>query len=178
MEIDNQHVHVSTRNSSNIENLIRELESSNPGRRISARNKLVGLGKAAVPHLIRLLSDPYEQLRWEACKALASIRDPRSATHLVPALGDMSLAVRWVAAEGLVALGEEAEIPLLQYLMHHFNSLFIREGAHHVLHELDRVKGLTPEEHDLMETLRPMAPAASVGVMARKALLSLGHATP
>jgi hypothetical protein len=83
--------------------------------------------------------------------------------------------VRWVAAEGLIALGPVAETHLLRFLMKNFQSLYIREGAHHILHEIRKKRKLTNEEHELLEALRPLSPVGSVGLLACKALDSIGH---
>ncbi len=59
--------------------------------------------------------------------------------------------VRWLAAEGLVRIGSKAAEPLLKALIEHPDSLWLREGAHHILHDLP--KG------NLKETLRPVLKA-------------------
>ena len=67
---------------------------------------------------------------------------------LIEALNDKIFDVRWLAAEGLILIGRGALAPLLQALMEHPDSLWLREGVHHVLHDLD--KG------DLIEILQPV----------------------
>jgi HEAT repeat protein len=116
-----------------------------------ARQSLVAIGGPAVAPLIEALADRNEQMRWEAAKALCQIADPASAPALVTILEDEVFDVRWLAAEGLIALGRGALVPLLQALMEHPDSLWLREGAHHVLHELSG--------GDLKEVLRPLLAA-------------------
>ena len=48
------------------------------------------------------------------------------------ALEDARSGIRWLAAEGLIAIGREALPPLLQALIHQSDSEWLREGAHHV----------------------------------------------
>ena len=47
-------------------------------------------------------------VRWEAAKALCGIADPLAAAALVNAFDDRDGDVRWLAAEGVAALGREA----------------------------------------------------------------------
>ena len=70
-------------------------------------------GKPAVPSLIQLLSHRKTHVRWEAAKALCGIADPIAATALVNALDDTDDDVRWLAAEGVTALGRDGLQPLL-----------------------------------------------------------------
>jgi HEAT repeat protein len=157
-----------------IEDLINELQTKNAARRMRARDAIVKIGKPAVPYLINLLDNSKEHLRWEACKALGSIKDPKAAPYLVLALNDDNFAVQWLAAEALIALRNKAVIPLLEGLEANFKSLSMRQGAHHVLHALERKHLLTEETVSVVDTLRSLQPIIAVGVAAQKALISLG----
>ena len=57
--------------------------------RHKARETLMSIGKQAVGHLIPLLKDPEDDVRWEAAKALADIVDVRAASGLVATLEDL-----------------------------------------------------------------------------------------
>ena len=100
-----------------IPELIAALASPSPVARRKAREALVALGKPAVPSLIQLLSHRKPHVRWEAAKALGGIADPIAAFALVNALKDRDGDVRWLAAEGLAALGRDALHPLLAALI-------------------------------------------------------------
>jgi len=156
-----------------LENLVVELRAKEPARRMRAREALVHIGKPAVQSLIGLLSDSSEHVRWEACKALASIKDPAASMPLVQALQDDSIEVQWLAAEGLIALKSKCVIPLLESLEENFESSSLRQGAHHVLHALERQKLLRKETVAVVDSLRSLQPVVAVGVAARKALLAL-----
>jgi len=93
-----------------------------------------------VPHLIECLSDPRPHVRWEAAKTLGSIRDPAAAGALVNALEDKDGDVRWLAAVGLVALGRDGLEPLLMALLERPDSDWLRDGSHHVCHDLARTE--------------------------------------
>jgi HEAT repeat protein len=77
-------------------------------------------------------------VRWEAAKALADIVDVRAASELVAALEDSNFGVRWLAAEGLIAIGRDALPSLMKALTKRSDSAWLREGAHHVLHDLSK----------------------------------------
>jgi len=137
-----------------------------------ARLALVYIGEQAVVPLIEALSDRRKKLRWEAARALSDIASPVAVPALVTALQDKDFDVRWLAAQGLIAIGREAIVPLLEALLEYSDSVWLRQGAHHVLHDL--------EEDDLEETLEPVMsalesldPAVEVPVAARVALYSL-----
>jgi hypothetical protein len=155
------------------EGLIIELASNDGAQRERARKVLEKIGKPAVPLLIGLLSSEDQRVRWEACKALVSIRDPRAAGPLVEALRDDSMEIRWLAAEALIALGRRALRSLYADLEVHFESIFLREGTHHILHALERQKLLEKEGLAVLDTLRYLEPEVSVAWAARKALDSL-----
>ena len=123
---------------SQIKSSIANLSSEDGIVRHKARQTLTSIGKQAVRPLIPLLKDPNDDVRWEAAKALAEIADPRAASELVATLEDHNFGVRWLAAEGLIALGQDALIPLLETLIKRSDSVWQREGAHHVLHDLSK----------------------------------------
>ena len=119
-----------------IKSLIANLRSEDGIVRHKAREALMFIGKQAVRHLIPLLKDPEDDVRWEAAKALADIVDVRAASELVATLEDSNFGVRWLAAEGLIAIGRDVLPPLMESLTKHSDSAWLREGAHHVLHDL------------------------------------------
>lgn len=119
-----------------IRSLIEALHSSDGVVRRNARRSLAKIGQPAIGSLMNVLADPDENVRWGAAKALGQIRDPSTAEALVGVLEDDSFAVRWLAREGLIALGRRAILPLLRALALRSSSVWLREGAHHVLRGL------------------------------------------
>jgi HEAT repeat protein len=119
--------------------LVADLGGDDGSVRESARLSLVRLGSPAVAGLIAALGDAHRRVRWEAAKALEQIADPEAAPALVGALEDQDPAVRWLAAEGLIALKSKGLVPLLRALIERSDSFELREGAHHVLHDLHDV---------------------------------------
>jgi HEAT repeat protein len=156
-----------------IDTLISDLGNKNGLVRQEARKKLEIMGIHATSSLIKALNAPNENVRWEAAKALKDLRDPRAADALVHALMDDSFEVQWLAAEALIALELDAVVPLLRGLTEHSESTFLRQGAHHVLHGLERKRLLDRETQSVLDQLRSLEPLEPFPMAAEKALKSL-----
>lgn len=138
--------------------LIAALGSSNGRTRHMARQSLVALGKTAVAPLIKALASPNDSVRWGAAKALEEIADPSAAEALVRALEDNNYDVRWLAAEGLIRLRRNALAPLMRALMDRSNSVWLQEGARHILHHLAS-NGLRRQVEPVLTALDGIEPA-------------------
>lgn len=126
-----------TAETATIEGLIAKLGKDHGGQeRQHAREELIKMGSPAVPYLIEATHDHDAQRRWEAGKALGSVIDSRAAPALVVMLDDRELSNRWVAAHSLSLMGKPAVIAILQALVERGNSVWLREGAHHVLRDM------------------------------------------
>jgi hypothetical protein len=148
-----------------LDSLIATLANPDGVEREKARQRLVSIGRLAVPALIEALQSPSARVRWETARALGQIRDSRAAPALVDALEDEKFAVRWLAAKGLIALGREALIPLLHCVEIASDSVWMREGAHHVLHTLIR-DGVADEALPVLEALEDIEPVIEAPVAA------------
>jgi len=159
-----------------IHTLIAALANDDPVERHHARETLVAIGRPAVKPLVKLLSDHRSHVRWEAAKALGSIGDPAAAPALVNALDDKDCDVRWLAAAGLIKLGCSGLDPLLTALLERPDSNWLREGAHHVFHDLvGRVPfGLA---RSMLAALDQGEPATAVPQAAYEALNALRSVT-
>ena len=122
--------------SATLKELIAALGSNDDFIRVEARKALVAMGSKAVPFLIEALKDLSALRRWEAAKALEEIGDPKGAPALVAALEDEEFDVRWLAARGLIEMNIKGLKPLFQALIERADSAMLRQGAHHVLHDL------------------------------------------
>lgn len=156
-----------------LQQLVSQLSDTNGMTRRHAREALEHAGKAATPYLIPELSSPLQHTRWEAAKALTAIVDPEAAPALVRTLMDESFEVQWLAAEALIALGPEALAPLLEGIIHNYGSVYMRQGAHHVLHDLERRELLSPHLLTVLDELRTLEPLEPYPVSARRALKEL-----
>jgi HEAT repeat protein len=132
--------------------LIADLTSNDGVTRVKARDALVSSGDKAVKPLTKALADPNQWVRWEAAKALGQIGNPAATHALVKALEDRMFDVRWLAAQGLINIGPDVIIPILKALIERVDSVWMREGAHHVLHDL-------AQEGELKEVLQPVLAA-------------------
>jgi HEAT repeat protein len=155
---------------STVESLIKTLGDEDGLVRHRARLSLVEMGHPVVPFLIDALQDDSDHRRWEAAKALSQIGDPAAAPALVGVLEDENFGVRWLAAEGLIAAGYEGLTPLLEALVRHSDSAWLREGAHHVLRTLAGDHGLHSELAAVLSALDDVEPVIEVPPAARKAL--------
>lgn len=138
---------------------------------------LAAIGSPAVPALVRASHSADWPRRWGAIKTLGQISDPAVLPVLVSALEDERPGIRWLAAEGLIA-SERAGLPaLLQALVHHSDVLWLREGAHHVIHNLAE-KDM--QLHDLLKpvlaAIDDIEPAIVVPPAAQAALDALTRA--
>jgi HEAT repeat protein len=128
--------------------LIGDLSSKDGLVRMKARWQLVTYRAQSANPLIKALSNKNDWVRWEAAKALSQIGNPASIRALLKALEDNMFDVRWLAAEGLIRTGRRAVVPLLETLVRHSDSQRLREGALHILHDINKGK--------LSEVLRPV----------------------
>ena len=156
-----------------IPSLVTGLASPDPAVRTKARKALVATGKLTVPSLIPLLSHRKPHVRWEAAKMLCDIADPLAACALVNALADRDSDVRWLAAEGLAALGREGLQPLLAALLQRAESCWFCEGAHHVCHTLVKKRKLAPIVGPVLAALGKSEPGVAAPPAAYAALSRL-----
>ncbi len=134
-----------------------------------SRQALVEIGEPAVPELVRSLASPNEYTRWEAAKALCEIHAPEAAPALVKRLEDDNFSVRWLAAEALIGLHLEGLVPLLQALVRHPDSVWLRQGAHHVLRALAK-NGAGDVVGPVLEALDGLEPILQVPIAAERVL--------
>jgi HEAT repeat protein len=104
--------------------------------------------------------------------ALSQIADPRAAPALVRALEDKEFSVRWLAAQGLLAMGRNGLEPLLRELVRQSHSVWLRMGAHYVVRQLS-ARDLKEVLQPLLAALDGLEPALEVPMAARAALEAL-----
>ncbi|SRR5579884_202043 len=119
-----------------IERFIRDLGNPDGMIRQHARHALIKIGAPAVDPLIDAYRTGDKIVHYEAAEALSRIRSAKAIETFIQALEDDDFSVRWVAAEGLIAIGRPAVKPLLEVLERRSDSTWIRDGAHHVLNDL------------------------------------------
>jgi HEAT repeat protein len=164
-------------NESNVQTFINELDDPSWMKRQIARSSLVDCGEVASPTLIKELANPDREVRWEVVKALGSINDRDSAQALVEMLMDDDTGVRWAAMEALIRLNKAALLPLVQALVKHFDSARLREGAHHILHNLQDKRLLSRAQIKILEALQGVEPEVEVAWAAEWALEEMQYGT-
>jgi hypothetical protein len=156
-----------------IQQLMTELGSDDGLQRRRAREALERLGERTAPYLMHGLRSGNVNVRWESAKALRAVEDPRAAPALVNALMDESFEIQWLAAEALIALGEKALIPLLEGVISDYDSVYLRQGVHHVLHDLERKGSLGPLTLRVLNEMRSIDPREPYPLSAKRALEAL-----
>lgn len=121
-----------------IQSLIKELMSEDGVVRNSARFELVKIGEPAIDFLAKLVNNSEDHVRWEAIKTMGEIESPLSIPFLVDALVDEVSSVRWLAAEGLIALKNQGLKAVLEVLIERKKSFIMYQSVHHVLHDLNK----------------------------------------
>ncbi len=155
--------------------LLNDLASDDGTVRERARNELVEMGRPAIDFLAELIESSNTILRWEAVKAMSQIADPVAAPLLVIALFDSDYEVRWIATEGLISIGDQSIKPLLEALTDKPGSLTLREGAHHVFHDLKEKnsKGYFNEINQALAALEGSAAEDEIQIVANEILNNL-----
>jgi hypothetical protein len=118
---------------------------------------------------LEALTNSTEYGRGQAAKVLGEIGDLAAAPALVKALEDDKFDVRWLAALALVALGRDGLPALLQALIERPDSTWLREGAHHVLHD-EGYETWQTQLGPVMKALEGYAPAATLPGAAERVL--------
>jgi len=152
-----------------VKDFISNLSSSDDLTRVRARHALVAIGEPALPALVEALDNPDNLERWEVAKAIGEIGTSEAAPALVRALEDEEFEVRWCAAEGLIRMNVQGLKPLFQALMERADSVSLRQGAHHVLHDL--AKGELKRHLALvLKALEGKVPAVQVPIVVSHAM--------
>jgi HEAT repeat protein len=177
----NTQIHLPTANRTApfcIELLIEQLQSDDGAVRMKARDTLVKIGKQAACYIIPLLNHRDKHLRWEACKTLEHIRDPKTARDISMLLTDEDMDVRWVAADALIELEHHAVEAVLEQIEENFDSPILRESAHHVLHQLKQLRMLNEMEEEVLNALKVSELPSKAAFAANKVLEHLRTARP
>jgi hypothetical protein len=161
--------------SKQVQNLVDRLSDRDGLKRRKVRRTLESMGPVIGPYMIEALSSEHAHVRWEAAKILTTVMIPSAAPALVTALMDESFEVQWLAAEALISLGTLAVVPLLEGLIRHPTSINLRQGAHHVLSDLERAHLLDTGLHEVIEDLRSIVPSEPFPLVARRALENLSR---
>jgi hypothetical protein len=101
-----------------------------------AFDRLVGMGKAAIPQLIHIVESCHKHAA-VAIKVLREIHDPAALPDLVKTLADGSPALRAAAAHALGRIGDRTTVPALKKALNDENEL-VRSNAQAAIDQLER----------------------------------------
>ena len=152
--------------------MVKDLGSSDGSARRRARMGLEQIGRPAQASLVEVLETGSCEERCEAARALSEIADREAAPSLTKALEDQEFEVRWLAAKGLIALNVKGLTSLFQALRDRGDRVLLREGAHHVLHDLAKGE-LRKYLKPVLDALEGVEPAVQVPLAAYHALESM-----
>ncbi len=155
-----------------INELIREFYSDNGIVRSKARSELLAIGKPIIDFMIGLQYAPIHQVRWEAIKTLSQLAVPEAIPILINALENEDLDVRWLAAQGLVQIGKDSLIAVLEALEGNQSSKYLREGVHHVLRELQH-KHIFNDEYRIINMLEHYGSQTKLALAAKEIISEL-----
>lgn len=151
---------------------IDKLGSKNGLQRLQARSAMIALGESAIDIFAELVMHPNWIVRREAVKALAQMKTNITAPILIYALEDEYATIRWVAAEGLIALGKHGLLILLQRLSSQKLTANLSQVAGHVVKEISKRQSLI-ETEELIASLENPSRYYLVPVNARNVLILL-----
>lgn len=112
---------------------IRALGSHRAPDRVRARKELETIGTEATWALVQAVQPAGPRSRQEALQVLVTLADPAAADLFLELLDDQDSEVRWLAAEGLAALGELGLRRTLQRLVDDEGTDAPLRPLHHVL---------------------------------------------
>jgi len=156
-----------------IPSLISQLTNPDSLIRNEAHDALSCIGAPAVPELLKALPNADNKLRWQIIKIFDTIQDPTTIPILMKQLMDNNAEIRWAASNALLNLRRVAIPPLLEALTRDFDSVWLRQSAHHILRVLRDNGKLTPEEEQVYKALGDIQSTISVPWAAIKALEAL-----
>lgn len=162
---------------SQIDSLIEGLHSEDGYERQRARYGLIHIGHEAITPLIDVILSEDGHARWEAIEAVSRMNAPSAVPVLIEKLKDDDVSIRWAASNALVNQDRAALKPLFEALVKAdgFSSVWLRQGAHHILHIMKDRHRLLPKEIKVFEALEGIEPEAGVPWAAEAALEDLVH---
>ena len=149
--------------------LVKSLFSNNGIERQRTREVLVSIGQPVLEYLDEIVSSNNLAARWEAVKAIGQIKETDGIPLLLRALNDEEFEIRWLAAEGLVEMGELVLVPLFEALIENYQSVFFRQGVHHILNEM-KIQGRYGDPSDLLPLLKDPKAETFLPIEAKKEL--------
>lgn len=160
---------------STVKKLLEILCNDEGQKRKEARRELVALGEETLAYTDNYLNNTKHICRWEVLRVIKEIADLKSIPVFLAALDDDKSDIRWIAAEGLIRMGKYSTKPLLNLVEEKYDSVFVLNGAHHIIFELYERK-LLPEKFPakkLLSLLKKSSKSASLKILIHNTLNDL-----
>jgi nucleotide-binding universal stress UspA family protein len=154
--------------SASVEQLVAWLAGDDWQLRRGARLELATRSESAPAVLVDAARYGGTEARLEAVRVLRDIADPGSVPTLIAALEDRNPSTRWAAAEALIAVGQPSVRPVLRELINKSDSVWLQEGAHHVLQHL-----VEPVTSPVVNALEGPYPSITVPPLVHEALKAM-----
>ncbi|NJN67062.1 MAG: HEAT repeat domain-containing protein [Chloroflexaceae bacterium] len=156
-----------------ISDLVARLSDPDVVVRDRAASALVLMDRRVVGLLVEELNHPDYRMRLGAARVLRDRADPGVGPYFIEAMNDAELEVRRVAAEGLIALGDDGLELVLEALINlSWKNPTFREEADHVIRRFSSGKFRRFLE-PVTEMMEGTEPAAWVPLMAYGALIRI-----
>ncbi len=162
-------------NTDSIVTNIRKLGAEDAQERTRAREALESIGRPATWHLIQAAVPRGKRTRREALKGLVNLADPAATDLFVELLEDEDSDCRWLAAEGLAALGEAGLQRALEILIAFPRTDHLLRSLHHVLSSLKKA-GYEEVAAPVLRAFRGEVPETRLPTAAHAALNALRRA--
>jgi len=153
------------------------IERGNAARREAALDAAPRLGQDAIPALAALGATTDHERRWAAYQAIKKIGGEGAIKPLVDALRSDDLSVRWIASDGLTAIGEPAARELLRALAISKPTINFHRAARRVLRHLE-LAGHEPASQRLLTSLEHGTAAVLSPSLAQELLRELERGGP
>jgi HEAT repeat protein len=124
------------------------IAGSEPYLREAGFEALTDFGGGALHEVRALAAHPRREVRWYGVEAARLLADPAVAGLLVDAMADDDFAIRWAASRGLVAIGDDALVPILEGLVRREPTLTYHRAALWALRRMH-----APAQRDLLAQL-------------------------
>lgn len=117
--------------------VVQFIERGNDARREAALGVTYGLGEEVIPALVSIARASEAERRWAAYQAIRRVDGEAAIAPLVEALQDDNLSVRWIASDGLAAIGPRSAPALLRALATRTPTINFHRAARRVLRQLE-----------------------------------------
>jgi len=138
--------------------------------REAAYDALRDLGPRVLPALDAATGDRDRDVRWFAYEVAASLEDVAAIPVLLRGLRDEDFSIRWVASNGLIAIGPASVRPLLEALVTERPTLSFHSAARRIFTRIDASSGLDEQVRRLADALGHETTIVQAGPVARDVL--------